>query len=319
MVARRLKHTVRRRLGIDGLRAAHQQLDASYAALNHDVLAVRSELAAAVATSSNELSVVQSRLSDAERRADDLLTALAQSNSVLWASLWHGLGPAPSATRVSVVMPTRNRASLLPRAIEAVLRQSHTELELIVVDDGSSDETAAVLQRLAEPRMVVLQGGGQGAASARNLGLEHATGSLLAFADDDNVMAPWWLAAACHSLDVDGTTTAVYGAQLREPEGGGDIEMLYRTPFDRALLAKGPYIDLGAVVVRAGTPGLWFDTDLAAVIDWDMLLRISRAGTITAIPVLSGAYTTSAPDRITNRPDKAAAIETVRRRAAETA
>jgi glycosyltransferase involved in cell wall biosynthesis len=94
---------------------------------------------------------------------------------------------------VSVYLPTCNRAHLVPRAMESVLRQDHRELELLVVDDASTDDTPAVLARIAaqDPRVRVFrQPSRQGAPAARNVALRAASGRYVTGLDDDDQMLP---------------------------------------------------------------------------------------------------------------------------------
>ena len=94
-------------------------------------------------------------------------------------------------TLVSVVIPTHNRARTLRRAIESVLGQGYQNLELIVVDDASTDDTRAVLSSIDDPRMrVVTHEFNRGCAAARNTGAINAHGVYLAFQDSDDE----WLA-----------------------------------------------------------------------------------------------------------------------------
>ena len=92
---------------------------------------------------------------------------------------------------VSVVIPTYNRARTLRRSVESVLRQSYKNLELIVVDDASTDDTKAVLSSIDDARMrVITHEFNKGVAAARNTGATHARGAHLAFQDSDDE----WLA-----------------------------------------------------------------------------------------------------------------------------
>lgn len=303
-----LRRAVTRRLGIDALRADHATQAAALAA--HQA-ALDQHAADRVALNQQ---IERAHEQIAALRDEHRAAALAQT--VIWATLWNAGDPTQLSTTVSVVLPTRNRADLLPRAVQSVLRQANVQVELIVVDDGSTDHTAAVLAGIDDPRLVVLQGGGTGAAAARNLAIGRATGEVIAFADDDNIMAPGWLAAAAGHLRTHESTAAVYGAQIREPEDDGDITLLYRVPFSRDDMLLGPFIDLGATAFRAGTGELHFDESLTALIDWDMLIRVTAQSRLDAIPVLASLYTTSAPNRISTRPDKADALQTVQARAA---
>ena len=90
---------------------------------------------------------------------------------------------------VSVIIPAYNRAHYIREAIESALQQSHRPLEIIVVDDGSTDETPQILATYSEPVRVFRQVN-QGVAAARNLGVSHARGEYVAFLDSDDLWHP---------------------------------------------------------------------------------------------------------------------------------
>lgn len=95
----------------------------------------------------------------------------------------------------SVVIPTYNRAPLLARTVQAFLQQEGVALELIVVDDGSSDATPEVLAGFRDPRLRVLRQANAGMASARNAGLLQARGRYVLFNDDDVIPEAGFLQA----------------------------------------------------------------------------------------------------------------------------
>ncbi len=96
--------------------------------------------------------------------------------------------------RFSVIVPTRNRRALLEQTLASVSAQRFRDFELIVVDDGSTDETASYLATLGDDvRTLRLDGAGPGAA--RNAGASIAVGEYLAFLDSDDIWLPWTLAA----------------------------------------------------------------------------------------------------------------------------
>ena len=98
--------------------------------------------------------------------------------------------PPVAPPRISVIIPTRNRADLLKRSVLSVLAQTFTDLELIVVNDASTDHTADVLATITDPRLsVVHRTAGTGAGAARNAGVAQATGDFISFQDDDD----YWL------------------------------------------------------------------------------------------------------------------------------
>jgi glycosyltransferase involved in cell wall biosynthesis len=117
------------------------------------------------------------------------------------------------APAFTVVITTHNRAELLPRAVASVLAQTCTDFELIVVDDGSTDTTPAVLESLdPDPRVTVMRIANSGVSTARNIGVAAGTGTWIAFLDDDNDWEPGYLeyqlARANEAPDAD----VVYGS-----------------------------------------------------------------------------------------------------------
>jgi glycosyltransferase involved in cell wall biosynthesis len=92
---------------------------------------------------------------------------------------------------VSVIIPVYNRRVELRQAVRSVLAQTHADLELIVVDDASSEDIAAALEDIADPRLrLIRKPVNQGAAAARNTGIQAATGKWVAFLDSDDEWLP---------------------------------------------------------------------------------------------------------------------------------
>jgi GT2 family glycosyltransferase len=121
--------------------------------------------------------------------------------------------PAGFAPRTSVVVPTYNRACLLDRLLCA-LGQCHEPdggFEVIVVDDGSTDDTGAVVRNAGLANIQYLRQGNAGAAAARNRGWQSARGEIVAFTDDDCVPSPEWLVELTQAFD-DRRPVAVGGA-----------------------------------------------------------------------------------------------------------
>lgn len=102
--------------------------------------------------------------------------------------------------RLSVVMTVYNQAEFLPAAIESVLDQDYQDFELVVVDDGSSEDVRAVLEPYRD-RVRYHRQDNAGLGAARNTGIDLATGEYVAFCDSDDVHLPWRLAAHVELLD----------------------------------------------------------------------------------------------------------------------
>lgn len=187
--------------------------------------------------------------------------------------------------RVSVVLPTHDRAALVGRAVESVLAQSFRDLELIVVDDASSDETPAVLDRFAaDPRVRIHRNARNlGAAGARNAGIRLARGELVAFQDSDDLWLPDKLAAEIALADRLGGEVAVYcGAIYWSPEDcyyipiPGSVAAV-TGDLSRAILRANPVTPQTLLVSRAllEEVGL-FDDRLRIHEDWDLAIRLAQ-------------------------------------------
>ncbi|RKH36670.1 glycosyltransferase family 2 protein [Corallococcus sicarius] len=110
----------------------------------------------------------------------------------------------------SVVIPTYNRAALLEETLASVFAQTLTDHEVIVVDDGSTDETLALLARYGE-RIRVLRQSNAGQGVARNLGIREARGEYVAFLDSDDLWPPWTLATFQQVIREQGAPSVVMG------------------------------------------------------------------------------------------------------------
>src|SRR5688572_29700745 len=114
---------------------------------------------------------------------------------------------------VSVIIPTFNRASCVGAAIASVLAQTYTPLELIVVDDGSSDHTSTVVSAFA-PRLVYMQQTHGGVSAARNRGVAASHGELVAFLDSDDLWLPGKVAAQVALLQAHSEIQACYTNEI---------------------------------------------------------------------------------------------------------
>src|SRR5262245_43629644 len=101
---------------------------------------------------------------------------------------------------VSVIVPTRNRSALLSRTLRSVLRQQQVEIEVIVIDEASTDDTAALLATVDDARVrVIRHDRPRGVSAARKRGAAAAQGEWVAFVDDDDLWAPDKLARQIHT------------------------------------------------------------------------------------------------------------------------
>jgi O-antigen biosynthesis protein len=192
---------------------------------------------------------------------------------------------------VSVIIPTFNRAHLLSRAVGSVLRQTFPFWELILVDDGSTDDTPEIVQQCEDPRIhYVRLLVNQGVSAARNRGMREARGEFIAFLDSDDEWMDEKLRLQVQLFrsapeDVGLTYTGVenvYGngdRQIHEPTARGDLyaDLLLRN----VLHGGGSGVMIRRTVVDAVGQ---FDEALPAIEDYDYWLRIARQFRIDFVP-----------------------------------
>jgi glycosyltransferase involved in cell wall biosynthesis len=162
-----------------------------------------------------------------------------------------------------------NAAPYLGEAIESALSQDYEPIELIVVDDGSTDETAAVARSFAQAKVIQQENGGNGAA--RNLAVENASGELYAFLDADDRFTPGKLSRQKAALDADPDLDMVFG-HVREffsPELDEETRASLRPPAPEPmpwtapnlmLIRRGSFerVGLFTTAVRVGVTVDWF-------------------------------------------------------------
>lgn len=190
---------------------------------------------------------------------------------------------------VSVVIVTYNKADTLAEAIESVLRQSYRDFEILVVDDGSTDDTPGRIRPyLDRVRYLPKPNGGTG--SARNLGIAEARGEFVAFLDGDDLWLPRKLeiqmeafrkepkivAAQCSAYCMDSRLEKILEERRCRPERDTLLDfLLFRNlpAFSSAVIVrKEIFRSIGG-----------FGTDLVILSDWDMACRLARAGTLRSI------------------------------------
>jgi len=184
---------------------------------------------------------------------------------------------------VSVVIPTYNYGRFIKAAISSVLDQTRSPSEVIVVDDGSTDETTAVVAAFGKAVRYMRQDNA-GVSAARNLGVRESTSQLIAFLDADDTLEPSTLEKQVARLDRDEEIGLVHCAMREfDDETGATIRLHMEGGEDRVannlLLWEGPLIvAAGAIIVsrqafdRVGG----FDTRMKVGEDWDFCYRVAQ-------------------------------------------
>jgi glycosyltransferase involved in cell wall biosynthesis len=187
--------------------------------------------------------------------------------------------------RASVVIPAYNAESFIAQTLESALAQDLGDVEIIVIDDGSRDDTARVVRTFGSA-VSLLDGGGRGVSAARNLGIERSTGDYVAFLDHDDLWHPTMLRRGVEILEACPETALTF-AQILPLQDGKLGEACPVLPADPAFLRNAyrelvfwNFIPMSTVVVRRSVlldlPRL-FDTRLRLAEDWELWLRIAEA------------------------------------------
>ncbi|WP_067440593.1 glycosyltransferase [Nocardioides jensenii] len=216
------------------------------------------------------------------------------------------LSGADPTTRplVSVIIPTKDRAAVIGTAVASVIDQTYDNWELLVVDDGSSDDSDAVLASFTDdPRVRVLRHEApRGVAAARNTGLAAASGDYIAYLNSDHTWRPDFLELMVAFM-TSGRHRVAY-AMSALIEDGGESRALYRgMPFHREALKERNYIDCIVLVhersllEEVGS----FDETLRRHVDWDLFVRLADSVDFAFLPVIATEYDAWATrtDRIT--------------------
>jgi glycosyltransferase involved in cell wall biosynthesis len=191
--------------------------------------------------------------------------------------------------RVSVIIPTYNRAAWVTEAVASVLAQTYRDFELVVVDDGSTDDTLAALALFGNEAKILRREKRQGVSAARNFGVAAATGDWLAFLDSDDLWLPTKLARQveyirAHPDQVICQTEETWirnGVRVNPPEtcrkvGGG----IFLPSLKRCLVSPSAVMLHRRLFEKMGG----FDESLPAAEDYDLWLRIAWRHPVGLIP-----------------------------------
>lgn len=210
-----------------------------------------------------------------------------------------------TAPTISVIIPTHNRAHLLPRAIDSVLVQLHAPDEIILVDDGSTDDTPAILAayEARHKRMsVITLPSNRGAPVARNTGAHAASGDLLAFLDSDDSWQPEKLALQVPLLGRNpGSPAAFTGFRFVHPDGRDRRSHPPTLVTASDLYPRNVLGGTSSALIRrdAFMRSGGFLPDMPSCQDWELWLRLAQFGPLVALPNPLVDYHFDAQSRIT--------------------
>lgn len=182
-------------------------------------------------------------------------------------------------SKVSVIIPTYNCGPLLPGAVKSVRAQGYSDYEIIVVDDGSTDETSEVLRTLSGEDLFVIKQENAGPAAARNSGIAAAQGEWVAFLDADDLWLPGKLAAQLAIIQANPEVAFTFAGERRWYPNGRSEDVFYRgtgSPLLLELLAGNRFGTPTVIVQRRCLEAVgMFDPSLTTGEDWDLWLRLA--------------------------------------------
>jgi glycosyltransferase involved in cell wall biosynthesis len=181
---------------------------------------------------------------------------------------------------VSVIIPTYKRASLIARSINSVLRQTYRDIEVIVVDDGSPDNTGEVVAAIRDERVRYMRHErNKGLPATRNTGIRAASGEYVAFLDDDDEWLPEKLEQQVPLLRQHGAVSCGYVVNRRY------VNVRRQQTVSLEELKRGnDYPPACLMVLASIAKRQLFDETLPHAEDWDMLIRLAQSHSIGYVP-----------------------------------
>jgi glycosyltransferase involved in cell wall biosynthesis len=191
---------------------------------------------------------------------------------------------------ISVIIPAYNAESTILETIKSVQDQTFSNLEIILVDDGSTDGTLARVRGIRDERLKIVAGTHLGASAARNRGIEQARGTFVSFIDADDLWTPEKLELQLHALQSKPTAAIAYSWTAFIDQQGRFLFAKERMYFEGnvyAQLLRGCFIASGSnVLIRKSvieSTGL-FDMSLRAAEDWEYWLRVAERWHFVLVP-----------------------------------
>jgi glycosyltransferase involved in cell wall biosynthesis len=198
---------------------------------------------------------------------------------------------------VTVVIPAYNAESFIAQAIESVLSQDHIVVQLIVVDDGSTDRTGSIADSVDDPRVTLVSGPNRGVSRARNIGLERAKGEAIGFLDADDYWLPNKLGVQLDALEEDPQLVAI-GSLMRYESAQGRIlgtagQSVSREEQDLIAQARLMPFPLSSILFRTNIVadlGGFDEETPGQVEDLELMARLALVGKIRCVPEVLGVY-----------------------------
>jgi glycosyltransferase involved in cell wall biosynthesis len=230
-----------------------------------------------------------------------ILKAVTMSFEVAQASCYQSSG------KVAAVIPVRNRAAMIGDAIRSALAQTYPLKEIIIVDDGSTDNTAEVVRSFTDRRVKLIQQGRRGACAARNVGWRATDAEWIGFLDSDDI---WMAEKIQHQMECavrDETISACFvGFREKTRNGYGATS----DPVAQAVSIEGLRMGNGVgptsicMVRRSALEQVeGWDESLPSCQDWDLWLKLSKVGALAVVPTCLVEFNQDSDRRISRDAD----------------
>lgn len=207
--------------------------------------------------------------------------------------------------KASVIIPTYNRSGMVKEAIASVLAQTEPDLEIIIVDDGSTDDTTAIVKAILDSRIRYFYKQNSGPAGARNFGLSKAAGEYVAFLDSDDLWPENYLELMLDALESEPEFGVAYCSIGVLSDGEPQIKVRNK-PKDcksgritRDLFRKGFVSPVAAVIRNGLLKDFRFDESLLTAEDSDFFIRLSVKTRFLYVPGICVTIRNS-PDSLSN-------------------
>lgn len=205
---------------------------------------------------------------------------------------------------VSVIMPVYNREDLISNAISSVLNQSYGNLELIIINDNSTDKTLEKIGEFDDERIVLINNEtNKGVSESRNIGLKKSEGKYIMYLDSDNDWETDYVKCTLGAYSLIDDADAIYSGQYVYEKNRNNLKYIRYGTINKGLLSNRNYVDLNCfshtreIYEREGG----FDESLNRFVDWDLILKYMTFGKIYSAPfIMSNYYNNIAENSISN-------------------
>ena len=201
-----------------------------------------------------------------------------------------------SALTVSIIMPTWNREQVICLAINSVMKQTFSSYELIIADDGSTDNTLSLIkttyaEEIKQGLITLIENTHQGVSACRNTALEKASGDIIAYLDSDNVWREHYLLLMVAAFAENDELNCAYSA-LKGVDKDRERTFIRSTPYNRKQLLQANFIDLNIFAHKKTLFEQFggFDTQLKRLVDWELIIRYTKNYEPAYLPFIGVDY-----------------------------